>query len=94
MASKNPQGTDELNELRSIINQLDEAIIQTISERMIVSRTVGAVKKLYGLKIKDPKREKQLQALHKKLAKKHGISYSTLQKIFGLIMQESRNIQK
>lgn len=98
MASKkniaNPQAMDELGELRSIINALDEAIIRTIADRMIVSRTVGAVKKLYGLKISDPKREKELKALHKKLAAKHKITHKTLEKIFDLIMEESKRIQK
>lgn len=84
----------ELQNLRLIINKLDDLIIQSVARRMAVSRTVGTVKKLNGMKIKDPKREKQLQALHKKLAKKHNITYSTLEKIFRLIMDESRKIQK
>lgn len=84
----------ELQNLRLIINKLDDLIIQSVARRMAVSRTVGTVKKLYGMKIKDPKREKQLQALHKKLAKKHNITYPTLKKIFELIMEESKRIQK
>ncbi len=84
----------ELQNLRMIIDKLDDLIIQSIARRMVVSRTVGAVKKIHGLKIKDSKREKQLQALHKKLAKKHGITYETLQEIFALIMEESKRVQK
>lgn len=84
----------ELNNLRLIINKLDELIIQSIARRMAVSRTVGALKKLHGLKIKDSKREKELQSLHKKLALKHKITYGTLQKIFVLIMEESKKVQK
>lgn len=83
----------ELQNLRLIINKLDDLIIQSVARRMAVSRTVGTVKKLYGMKIKDSKREKQLQALHKKLAKKHNITYSTLEKIFRLIMDESKRVQ-
>lgn len=84
----------ELQNLRLIINKLDDLIIQSVARRMAVSRTVGALKKLHGLKIKDSKREKELQALHKKLAREHGITYPTLRKIFDLIMKESKRIQK
>lgn len=84
----------ELNNLRLIINKLDELIIQSVARRMVVSRTVGAVKRQYGLKIKDPKREKELKKIHQKLAKKNGITYATLRKIFDLIMEESKRIQK
>ncbi len=83
----------ELQNLRLIINKLDDLIIQSIARRMAVSRTVGTVKKLHGLKVKDPKREKQLRLYHQQLAKQHGITYKTLQKIFDLIMKESRRLQ-
>lgn len=104
MASRknNPKNTNddlkmaqvELQNLRMIIDKLDELIIQSVARRMVVSRTVGAVKKQYGLKVKDSKREKELKKIHQSLAKKNGITYKTLRKIFDLIMKESKRIQK
>ncbi len=85
---------NEIENLRKIINELDDILIETVARRMIVSRTVGVIKKQNKLKIKDPKREKELKAFHQKLAKKQGITYKTLQKIFELIMEESKRVQK
>jgi len=84
----------ELDHLRLMINELDDIIIQSVAKRMIVSRTIGAIKKDQKLSVKDPKREKILKNLHKKLAQKHQITYGTLQKIFALIIEESKRIQK
>lgn len=84
----------ELQHLRAQINKLDETIIRSIARRMAVSRAVGTLKKLHGLPVKDPAREKALKKFHQKLAKKHNITEKTLQKIFALIMKESRKIQK
>ena len=84
----------ELQNLRLVINKIDELIIQSIARRMSVSCTIGAIKKENRLKIKDPKREKELQQFYRLLAKKNGITYATLKKIFKLIMKESRHIQK
>ncbi|MFO0781268.1 MAG: chorismate mutase [Candidatus Gracilibacteria bacterium] len=84
----------ELLNLRMIINKLDDLIIQSVARRMVVSRTIGMIKKQQKLKVKDAKREKELQKIHQQLAKNHGITYGTLKKIFDLIMKESRRQQK
>ena len=84
----------ELANLRIIIDKLDDLIIQSVARRMIVSRTIGVIKKQNDMPIKDAKREKELQNFHKKLAKQHGITDKTLQKIFDLIMKESKRIQR
>lgn len=84
----------ELSVLRAQINKLDETIIWAVADRMAVSRAVGEFKKRHVLKIKDPAREKALKKFHQKLADKYGITAQTLQKIFALIMKESRRIQK
>ena len=84
----------ELRNLRLVINKIDELIIQSIARRMSVSRTIGSIKKENRLKIKDREREKELQQFHRLLAKKNGITYRTLKKIFKLIMKESRRMQK
>lgn len=77
-----------------MINQLDDMIIQTVAQRMRISQNIGALKKATNMNIKDPKREKELQNFHKELAQKYGITYPTLQKIFELVMKESKRLQK
>ncbi len=85
---------EKIKNLRMMIDQLDDMMIQTVVQRMTVSRTIGKIKKQHAMKVKDAKREKDLQKFHRNLAKKYGITYPTLQKIFALVMQESKRIQK
>ena len=85
---------EKLNSMRMMINQLDDMIIQTVAQRMRISQNIGALKKATNMNIKDPKREKELQNFHKELAQKYGITYPTLQKIFELVMKESKRLQK
>jgi chorismate mutase len=94
-----PKKTDNqadrgLNELRAVINRLDDIIIRAVARRMVVSGEIGALKKLNKLKIKDLRREKELEKFHRALAKKYGITYATLEKIFKLIMKESKRISR
>lgn len=86
--------SEELNALRTVINDLDQHIIELISQRLQIVRHIGVIKKQQKVKIRDPKREKQLQQFYKKLSKKHKITYPTIQKIFLLLMEESRRLQK
>ncbi len=95
-SSKKPQKQADKNiiELRAAIDRLDASIIRSVALRMAVSRKIGTIKKRENIKIKDPKREKELKKFHQALAKKHGITYKTLRKIFDLVMEESKSIQK
>lgn len=88
------QAGKQIERLRSSIDALDDIIIRVVARRMAVSRIIGDVKKNHSLKIKDPKREKQLVTFHAKLAKKYGLTQETVRKIFDLIMKESKRIQK
>lgn len=80
--------------LRGQINQLDQIIVKTIAERIGLAKKVGYLKKRGSLKIKDAKRERQLEKWHKQLSRQHGLDGKEILKIFSPIMQYSRNIQK
>ena len=84
----------ELKELRSMVNEIDEAIIEDIANRLLVARTIGTLKKIHNQPVKDQKREKELNKLHEMYCKKYKISLSTIKKIFTLIIEESKRLQK
>lgn len=49
--------TEDLDELRRKINDIDEQFCQLIQQRKQVSEAIGIYKKKYQLKIRDEKRE-------------------------------------
>jgi chorismate mutase len=80
--------------LREQIDLIDFAIIGLIARRLAVAGKIGTLKKKLNIKIKDLKRERKVQKLHKKWSKKQRMDFATVEKIFKLIMVESQRIQK
>ena len=54
---------------------------------------VGRYKKENGMKIYQPKREQEILVSKKQQAKKLGLDVGLIQKIFKLILKDSRKIQ-
>lgn len=84
----------ELQKLRRAIDKLDKAIIAQVAGRLAIAGRIGELKKRSGAKIRDPKREALLQKLHAQWSVQFKISKKTITKIFALIMEESKRIQK
>ncbi|MBX7065933.1 MAG: chorismate mutase [Parachlamydiales bacterium] len=79
-----------LNLLRQEIDMLDEEIIKTIGKRIELARQVARVKKEERLPILDAKREEEIRAAIRKLAKKEGLSAPIMVEIIQLILDYSR----
>lgn len=84
----------ELENLRKIIDVLDDEIISLISERQLISAQIGKLKKDIKIAVFDPKREEYLQAYHKELSEKYSVSPEFVVQIFELIFMESRKTQE
>ncbi len=84
----------ELRQLRAVIDRLDKAIIAQVAKRLAIAAKIGALKKRQGAPIRSPKREALLQKLHAQWSKEFNISKQTITKVFDLIMEESKRIQK
>jgi chorismate mutase len=84
----------ELDELRKIIDVLDEEIISLIFERNIVSQKIGAFKLKNNMLVLDKNREEFLINYHKDLSLKYDISSEFVAKLFDLIMSDSRKTQE
>jgi chorismate mutase len=84
-----------LTSLRKQIEKLDTAIIKTLKKRFEVTEKIAKVKIEAGWKkIVDKKREDQLQEMYEKASEAVGISKQFIEKLFNLIMKESRKTQK
>jgi chorismate mutase len=82
---------DELNNLRNKVDKLDHELLGIIKKRLLVSKYIGDYKKKNNFKIRDRKREKEI--LQDKL-EKSSLDGKFIKKLFKLILNESRRIQK
>lgn len=85
---------NNLEKLRKKINTLDKKILTTLSERLATAEKIGKIKKITGKKIIDLQREQELFALHQVWAEDLQLPEELVIKLFKLILQQSKKIQK
>jgi len=83
----------QLDELRAMIDNLDETIVSFIARRQQMSQLIGRIKDTAQLAIYDEKRENALEDYHRQLSVKYAVDESMILEIFALIIQQSRAIQ-
>ncbi|MFN8769964.1 MAG: chorismate mutase [Neisseriaceae bacterium] len=83
-----------IEQLRYIIDELDQTIIASIAKRHEVSMQIGAYKEQNGLNVYDKNREQQLHQYHKKLSEEYNVNEEFVHAIFDLIIKQSREIQR
>ncbi|MCD6332421.1 MAG: bifunctional 3-deoxy-7-phosphoheptulonate synthase/chorismate mutase type II [Bacteroidales bacterium] len=89
-----PNGfADELEQLRSQIDRLDQELLDILGRRMEVASEIGRCKKENGVIILQTQRWDQILDRCMQLGKEHGLSDEFIQKIFRAIHQESINTQ-
>ena len=79
---------------REKIDKIDRSLITLLSERFALSKKIGVIKRKEGLNLKDAEREKQLHDLHQAECEKFGVDKNVADKIFDIIIKQSRKIQK
>ena len=80
--------SEEIQDLRKKIDNIDERLLDTLKERFAVSTQIGRLKKKHGWPIEDISREeKQFLALDKKSAL-IGLNSQTVRNIFSTILDE------
>lgn len=80
---------DELNKFRAEINEVDDALICLLSERMEIVRSIGEYKKTNNLPIEDQKRFKELLNSLSEQAKDYGLPKEMVKKIYEIIHEYS-----
>jgi chorismate mutase len=83
-----------LEQLRAQIDQLDKEIIEKIAQRQRVVEEVRGFKQQHNTPVFDAKREEWLHEYHAKLSETYNVSIEFIQRLFNLIMDESKRIQK
>lgn len=85
---------DVLNELRNLIDALDDEIIHKISKRHQISKMVGEFKQKHNMAVTDNTREQWLHEYHHQLSEKYNIPAEFVDELFELIIVQSKKLQK
>ncbi|MCP1728639.1 chorismate mutase [Natronospira proteinivora] len=83
---------EDLNAMRRLIDVMDQTLLDLINQRIALTREIGYIKARDGLACRDEARERQL-CLRITMGNNGPISDSAAQRIFELLMQESRRHQ-
>jgi len=82
----------DLQEIRSIIDKIDAQLIQLFKERMDLTKKVAEYKKLHGLPIHDPVREREIL---KRVSQKAENEYEeAVKEIYTLLLRLSKAEQE
>ncbi len=81
-----------LQQHRTKIDAIDEKLLRLLSERGSIAREIGAVKRLHGLPVVEPSREKQVVS-NMVSANSGPLPAASVERIFSRIMIEMRNLQ-
>jgi chorismate mutase/prephenate dehydrogenase len=83
-----------MEKIRYKLDEIDSEIVALIAKRQSLVPEIGKYKAEHKLPITQPKREKAILVSKKHLARELGLKPTLIEKIFKLIMENSREIQK
>ena len=84
---------NKLNNYRKEFDKVDLQILELLKKRMKLSKEVGKYKKQNGLSVLDAKREQEIYTKLKKYANEKGLDEKFVEKLFKLIIKQSRKEQ-
>lgn len=79
--------------LREQIDQIDEQIIDLLSERLRLTGKIGVIKDKINKPVIDKDREVDLNARIEKICRQKGLDSSFISNLWRLILQESYRVQ-
>jgi chorismate mutase len=83
----------DLSELRDAIDAIDSEILRLFTERARLVLRVGEVKKVAGIRVYDPDRERRILERLGKLAEEP-VDAETVRRVFERIIDESRRLEQ
>lgn len=92
-SAANTEYQTELGHLRDQIDDLDQKLLNTLAERMLVCGKVGELKKRFDKPVVQPDRVGELLQQFKSAGSEKGLSKEFAAQLFIIIHEESVNIQ-
>jgi chorismate mutase len=84
---------DDIKQLRKRIDEVDEQILLSLSQRTELCKSIGSMKKKQGIQIKDPLREKDVYTHIKKKAADSGLNPAQVEAIYHQIVKMCTSVQ-
>jgi len=84
----------KLSNYRKEFDKIDLQILYLLGKRMKLSKKIGKYKKQNGFSVFDSKREKKVYSNLKKYAKKKNLDEKFVEKLFKLIIMQSKKKQR
>lgn len=86
----------DIDNWRTRIDELESVIVELLNKRAEYATEIGKIKKAKGLPILDAAREREilLRVGKKSEALRGPLSAEAMQRIFSVIMQETRRVEK
>jgi chorismate mutase len=85
---------EDIKQLRKRINEVDEQILQSLSKRAEICRSIGSVKKKHGIPIQDLPRESDVYAHVKEKAADLGLDPAQVEAIYRQIVNMCSAVQE
>ena len=85
---------DDLEKLRQKINDIDDKLLQLLSKRIKVCKSVGAAKKKKGLPIRDASRENEVYNRIKQKSSELGLNSDQVQTVYREIVNMCSAVQE
>ena len=83
----------EIKQLRKRIDEVDEKILQSLSERVEICRSIGLVKEKHGIPVEDYPRENDVYAHIREKAAELGLDPSHVEAIYRQIVNMCSAVQ-
>ena len=85
---------EDIKQLRKRINEVDEQILQSLSKRTEICKSIGLVKKKHGIPIQDLPRESDVYAHVKEKAADLGLDPAQVEAIYRQIVNMCSAVQE
>jgi len=85
---------EDIKQLRKRINEVDEQILQSLSKRTEICKSIGLVKKKHGIPIQDLPRESDVYAHVKEKAADLGLDPAQVESIYHQIVNMCSAVQE
>jgi chorismate mutase len=83
-----------LDELRKVVDQINEEIVALFARRLEITKQIAKVKKEQKLPVDDFSREEKQYKMLRELSQKHGLSPAVIEEIFNLLVDYSKLTMK
>src|SRR5919201_6598115 len=86
--------TPTLDDLRNDIDRVDEVLVRLLNERARCACEVGRLKKVLGIDIYQPEREKQVIEHVRNIATEGPLGPDAIARLFERIIDEARSLER